>query len=187
MLLFLSMSKNSIIYRKALKSDISALTELIQLSARGLSHQDYTPAQIEAALGTVWGVDEELIDDQSYFIAESNSGVLAGCGGWSKRAKLFGASDDDSKSPLLDPKIDAARIRAFFVHPDFIRLGIGREIIRLCENEAMNIGFNKMELMATLPGHRLYKSCGYLGEQIIDCGTTPENTLKCVPMNKTLR
>jgi len=83
-----------------------------------------------------------------------------GCGGWSKRAKLFGASENDESSTLLDPKKDSARIRAFFVDPNFTRLGIGREIIRLCEHEALDAGFSKMELMATLPGHRLYKSCG---------------------------
>lgn len=173
-------------YRKAQIADIGSLVGLIALSARGLAKQDYSETQIEAAIGTVWGVDEELIHDQTYFIAETSNGVLAGCGGWSKRAKLFGASDGDTKSPLLNPNIDSARIRAFFVNPNFTRLGIGREIIRLCETEALEDGFKKMELMATLPGHRLYKSCGYLGDSILDCGTTPENTHQCIPMYKHL-
>ena len=180
------MSLPKIIYRKAQKADIPPLVALIALSARGLAKRDYTDAQIEAAIGTVWGVDEELIHDQTYFIAESKYGVLAGCGGWSKRAKLFGASDGDVASPLLNPETNSARIRAFFVHPDFTRLGIGREIIRLCETEALEEGFKKMELMATLPGHRLYKSCGYLGDETVDCGTTPENTHQCVAMYKHL-
>ena len=180
------MLKNNIRFRKAQQNDVTELIQLIALSARSLASQDYTQEQIEAAIGTVWGVDEELIRDQTYFIAESAKGVLAGCGGWSKRAKLFGASEGDQASPLLDPLIDSARIRAFFVHPDFIRLGIGREIILLCEQEAKHAGFKRMELMATLPGHRLYKACGYLGEDIVDCGTTTENTHQCVPMHKDL-
>ena len=181
------MLQKDILFRKAQPKDVAGLIQLIAISARGLATQDYSQEQIEAAIGTVWGVDEELIIDQTYFIAESRSGELAGCGGWSKRAKLFGASDGKEASPLLNPEMDSARIRAFFVHPNFTRLGIGREIIRLCEFEAKQHGFKKMELMATLPGHRLYKACGYLGNEIIDCGTTPENTHQCVPMYKVLR
>ncbi len=180
------MLQNRILFRKAQTIDVVKLIDLIALSARGLANHDYTPQQIEAAIGTVWDVDEELIADQTYFIAQSVNGDLAGCGGWSRRAKLFGASKSNEASPLLDPESDSARIRAFFVHPDFTRLGIGRELIRLCEAEARQEGFKKMELMATLPGHRLYKSCAYLGDEIIDCGTTPENTHKCVPMHKLL-
>lgn len=179
-------SNNRYIYRKAQYEDIDALKELIALASRGLGKHDYTEAQIEAAIGTVWGVDEELIRDQTYIAVENENGQLVGCGGWSKRKKLFGASADGESSPLLNPETDSSRIRAFFVHPDFARQGIGREIIRLCEQEAIKEGFKKMELMATLPGHRLYKSCGYLGEEIVDAGTTPENMHKCVPMWKNL-
>jgi len=181
------MSIKQIHFRKAQTKDIPDLVELIALSARSLSVNDYSTQQIEAALGTVWGVDEELIHDQTYFIAEDSNRVVVACGGWSKRAKLFGASKACETSSLLNPITDPARIRAFFVHPDFSRLGIGREIIHLCEQEAFAAGFSKMELMATLPGYRLYKSCGYLGDDIIDCGTTPENTHKCVPMHKLLQ
>ena len=180
------MLKNNIRFRKAQQNDVAELIRLIALSARGLANQDYTQEQIEAAIGTVWGVDEELIQDQTYFIAESEKGELAGCGGWSMRDKLFGASEGNGTSPLLNPETDSARIRAFFVHPDFSRLGIGRQIIHLCEYEARDAGFKKMELMATLPGHRLYKACSYLGEELVDCGTTPENTHQCVPMHKLL-
>lgn len=174
----------SINYRKARIKDVPKLRQLIETSARALAKSDYSSAQIEAAIGTVWGIDEELIQDQTYFIAEAKDGRFAGCGGWSKRKKLFGASKSGETSPLLNPKKDSARIRAFFVHPDFVRKGIGREIIRLCEQEAIAAGFNKIELMATLPGYRLYKSCGYIGDDIVDCGTSAENTHACVPMHK---
>ena len=180
------MIQNNILFRKAQANDVTKLVQLIAISSRALASQDYTKSQIDAAIGTVWGVDEELIQDQTYFIAESEKGELAGCGGWSKRAKLFGASEGVEASTLLNPETDSARIRAFFVHPDFSRLGISREIIRLCELEAIEAGFKKMELMATLPGYRLYKACGYLGEDIVDCGTSPENTHQCVPMHKLL-
>ena len=175
-----------LVYRKAKIDDILQLKQLIADSARALAVSDYTKEQIEAAIGTVWGVDEELIHDQTYFVVEDGNSRFAACGGWSKRKKLFGASGSNESSPLLNPNVDSARIRAFFVHPDFTRRGIGREIIRLCEQEASLLGFKRMELMATLPGHRLYKACGYLGDKVEDCGTTVANTHACVPMYKTL-
>lgn len=176
-----------LIYRKAKLADIEQLSELIETSARHLALSDYTPEQIEAALGTVWGVDEELIRDQTYFVVESNKGVFAGCGGWSKRKKLFGASQENERSPLLDSRVDSARIRAFFVHPEFTRRGIGREIIHLCELEAIAAGFKKMELMATLPGYRLYRSCGYIGDirESVPCGDT-DQAHTCIAMYKSL-
>lgn len=178
----------SLLYRKAQLEDIPKLQALITTSARALGTTDYSSAQIEAAIGTVWGVDEELIRDQTYFVIEAADGYFAGCGGWSKRKKLFGASKNKKEaSPLLNPKTDSARIRAFFVHPDFARQGIGRAIIRLCEKEAVAANFAKIELMATLPGYRLYKSCGYSGDIVesIPCGET-EYFHDCVAMYKHL-
>lgn len=179
------MSDSTLIYRKALIEDVPELKALIAISARALSSNDYSATQIDAAIGTVWGVDEELIRDKTFFVVTANDNIV-GCGGWSKRAKLFGASQNDEASPLLNPANDASRIRAFFVHPDYSRRGIGREIIRLCEQEARQAGFKRMELMATLPGHRLYKSCGYIGEEITPCGSNDANTHDCVPMFKLL-
>ncbi len=177
----------SLNYRKAEIEDVLRLQRLIEDSARALSIGDYTPEQIEAALGTVWGVDEELIHDQTFYLVEDDDGRLAGCGGWSKRKKLFGASSQNEHSPLLDPESEAARIRAFFVLPDYARRGIGREIIRLCEAEAVAAGFRKMELMATLPGHRLYRSCGYSGDltESVPCGNTGY-AHTCIAMHKYL-
>lgn len=176
-------------YRKAHLTDVPKLAELVALSSRGLSANDYSDSQIEAAIGTVWGVDEELIRDETYFAVEalSDNGLsIIGCGGWSKRSKLFGASEGDEDSPLLNPKTDASRIRAFFVHPNWSRKGIGKKLIELCEQEAKLAGFKRMELMATLPGHRLYKSCGYLSGELVSCGSNEHNHHDCIPMHKNL-
>ena len=112
--------------RLATEEDIPALHALIEASVRGLQADDYTPAQIEGALGTVLGLDTQLIRDQTYFIAE-HCGALAGCGGWSKRKTLFGADRGPGREPeLLDPATEAAKVRAIFVHPDFARRGLAR-------------------------------------------------------------
>ena len=183
------MAPKSINYRLAQLNDVSNLIELIAVSSRGLAKEDYSASQIEAAIGTVWGVDEELIRDGTYFIAESimsEKTVLVGCGGWSKRAKLFGASEGNEESPLLNPESDASRIRAFFVHPEWARKGIGKEIIYRCEEAAKLAGFTRMELMATLPGHRLYSACGYISGDMVVCGSNEFNQHECVPMHKEL-
>jgi GNAT superfamily N-acetyltransferase len=147
--------------RVATLADVPALQELIPLSARTLQAPYYTPSQIEGALGTVFGVDTQLIADGTYFIVEESS-ALAGCGGWSKRRTLFGgdamARREDS---LLDPQMDAARVRAFFVHPAHARRGIGRLLMEACEAAATAAGFKKIEIVATLAGEPLYRQFGY--------------------------
>jgi len=117
--------------RLATEEDIPALQTLIEASVRGLQSADYTPAQIEGALGTVLGLDTQLIRDGTYFVAEPTDGggrkLLAGCGAWSKRKTLFGSDRGPGREPeLLDPSTDAAKVRAIFVHPDFARQGLGR-------------------------------------------------------------
>jgi GNAT superfamily N-acetyltransferase len=147
--------------RKARLEERTAIECLIVESARHLSRADYTDKQIEAAIKAVFGVDSSLISDGTYFVAE-NSGSLIGCGGWSHRRTLFGGDQfTDRDSSELDPRTDAARIRAFFVHPDFARQGIARAILSRCETEARAHGFRSLELMSTLPGVKLYQSCGY--------------------------
>src|SRR5215813_11581897 len=134
--------------RKATLEDRPAIERLISESARGLSRADYSPEQIEAALETVFGIDTDLIMDQTYFVAES-SGELVGCGGWSKRRKLFGGDRyGDRNSSELNPKTDAAKIRAFFVHPSFARRGIARAILSACEKDARISGFGSLELVS---------------------------------------
>ncbi|RPI77426.1 MAG: GNAT family N-acetyltransferase, partial [Desulfobacteraceae bacterium] len=114
--------------RKAELNDCPEIEKLIALSARGLSAQDYTPEQIEGALQGAFGVDTQLIKDGTYFVVEAG-GLLVGCGGWSKRKTLFGSDKRESRDPAeLDPAIDPAKIRAFFVHPEWARKGIGRAL-----------------------------------------------------------
>src|SRR5215475_9275660 len=123
----------SVRLRHATRDDVPALRSLIAESARALTRNDYTPTQIEAALGSAWGVDSELIGDRTYFVAEVDAEIVA-CGGWSKRKTLFGGDQQPGRqSQVLVPRRDAARIRAFFVRPDWARRGIGRAVLQRCE------------------------------------------------------
>ena len=132
------------------------------------------------------GIDTQLIDDGTYFVVESG-GEVAGCGGWSRRATLFGSdAQPGRRSELLDPSRDAARIRAFFVHPEWARRGIGREILERCEAEARNFGFRSAELLATLPGVPFYRSLGYEGENRTRHALRDGITIDFVPMRRSL-
>ncbi len=148
-------------YRAAKIEDLAALEELIPLSARKLQSSYYSPAQLDGAIGTVFGVDTQLIRDGTYFVALSD-GQIVGCGGWSKRKTLYGGDKaKTAEDPLRDPGTEPAMIRAFFVHPSFARRGIGREFIRLSEAAAFAAGFRGIDIVATLAGEPLYISCGY--------------------------
>jgi N-acetylglutamate synthase-like GNAT family acetyltransferase len=138
-------------------ADVAALGTLIAASARALQAPFYTSAQIEAALGPVFAVDEQLILDQTYFVAEQERAIIA-CGGWSKRETLFGGRQGhvSVRDRVLDPNVDAARIRAFFVHPSRARRGIGTALLLACEADAAAAGYSKLELVATLSGEPLY-------------------------------
>src|SRR5258706_2658589 len=147
-----SLSPSGVKYRirKATLADSPAIDELIRASAGGLSAGDYNPAQVEGALKGVFGVDTDLIRDSTFFVAETDE-ILAGCGGWSYRKKLFGGDNLAAQNPEeLDPRTDSAKIRAFFVHPSWARKGIARAILALCETEALARGFKTLELMSTL-------------------------------------
>ena len=152
--------------RLATAADIPALEALIPLSARELQRDYYTPQQIEDALGTIFGVDSQLIADGTYFVVESGD-TIVGCGGWSRRTTLFGGDSGKAACPdtQLDPVTDAARIRAFFVHPSWARQGLGARIIDACEGAARAAGFRKLELVATLAGEPLYKRFAYIAGQ----------------------
>lgn len=159
--------------RLATEADIPTLNTLIEASVRGLNSHDYPPDVIESSLKYVFGVDSQLIADGTYFAVELD-GVLVGCGGWSKRKTLYGG--DQSKSgddDLIDPAADAARIRAFFVHPDYARRGIGTLIMRTCETAARQAGFTRLELRATLTGEPLYAASGFTVIERID-STLPD-------------
>jgi N-acetylglutamate synthase-like GNAT family acetyltransferase len=178
---------NTFSFRNATPDDIPALKELIALSARVLGQPDYTEAQIEAALGNAWGVDSELVRDGTYFVVEAE-GQMVGCGGWSRRQTLFGGDGrPDRQSALLDPTRDAARIRAFFIHPDWARQGIGKALLERCEAEARAHGFQAVELMATLPGQRLYQAYGYTGTAPFDYPLGESGlSITFVPLRKEL-
>lgn len=152
--------------RKATAKDIPRLREVIEASVRGLQAGDYTPAQIEGALRSVYGVDSQLIADETYFVAEIESRegkpTIVACGGWSKRKTLYGGDQFAAReNSLLDPACDAAKIRAFFVHPDWARCGIGGMILEACEKAALAAGFTRLEMGATLSGVPFYRAKGY--------------------------
>jgi GNAT superfamily N-acetyltransferase len=175
----------SILIRPVRTEDFRRLQALIAASARALSREDYTDQEIEAAIGHVFGVDSELVADGSYFVVEREGEYLA-CGGWSRRRTLFGGDQCAGReSGFLDPRTEAAKIRAFFVHPDHARQGIGMALLVHCESEARSHSFTKMEMMATLPGVKLYRRFGYEGHEIVICDT-PAGPIRFVPMRKSL-
>jgi len=152
--------------RLATSADVPTLHALIESSVRILQANDYTPKQIEGALGTVLGLDTQLIADQTYFVAEtetsSNTKTIVACGGWSKRKTLFGSDDAAVREPeFLNHATDAAKIRAIFVHPDWARRGLGTLLLETCENAATSAGFTRLEMGSTLTGVPLYKLRGY--------------------------
>ncbi len=174
------------IIRRATMEDREVITRLIAESARLLSREHYDDTQIETAIATVFGVDTDLIEDGTYFVAESD-GVLAGCGGWSKRKALFGGDQYLSKAAgYLDSASEPARIRAFFIHPDHARKGIARAILERCESEARAEGFRALELMSTLPGIEFYKSCGFREIGDFELELREGVILELVPMRKEL-
>jgi GNAT superfamily N-acetyltransferase len=179
--------------RLATEADVPALHALIEASVRGLQAGDYTPAQIEGALGTVLGLDTQLIQDRTYFLAETlgqntREPKLAACGGWSKRKTLFGADRGPGRAPgLLDPAVDAAKVRAIFVHPDFARRGLGSLILSTVENAARAAGFRHFEMGSTLTGVPLYRLKGYVEVERIAVPLWNGEALPVVKMVKDAR
>ena len=173
--------------RPATTADIPALEELIRESVSVLSAEFYTSGQIASALSHVFGVDTQLIADGTYFVAEID-GELAGSGGWSKRATLFGGnqSKDDRVDRLLDPADEAGRIRAFYVHPRWSRRGVGSRILKACEGAARLAGFSRIELVATLPGEPLYTAKGYKKAEAMRIETPDGESLPAFRMTKAL-
>jgi GNAT superfamily N-acetyltransferase len=173
--------------RIATEDDIPALNALIDASVRVLQAGDYTSAQIDGALGTVLGVDTQLIRDRTYFIAETGDDPvrIAGCGGWSRRKTLFGADRGPGREPeLLDPRTDAAKVRAIFVHPDFARQGLGSLILSIVEDAALQAGFTRFEMGSTLTGVPLYRLKGYVEVERIAVPLANGESLPVVKMVK---
>ena len=155
-------------HRLARREDLGALRELMDRAIGELQKPFLSDEQI-ASSRTIMGLDSQLIEDGTYFVIEQN-GKIAGCGGWSRRATLYGGDRSPGRdAALLDPARDAARVRAMYTHPNFIRRGVGRLILSLCERAARTEGFRAVELMATMAGEPLYRACGYEpGERLSD-------------------
>jgi GNAT superfamily N-acetyltransferase len=167
--------------------DVPALEELIPTSVRALQSGHYSAAQMDAAIGPIFGVDRQLIRDRTYFVVEEGNQIV-GCGGWSRRQSLFGS---DRRRPagedaLLDPKIDAARVRAFFIHPAWARRGIGRGIMLACERGIIEAGFRSVEISATLTGEPLYAAFGYQTVEHYDIPLAGGLKLPVVRMTKRM-
>jgi len=175
-----------VLIRLAAAGDVPALRELIPASARELSKGFYTDEQTESAILHVFGPDSRLIADGTYFVAEED-GRLAGCGGWSRRRTLYGGDQMKSgEDPLLDPGTEAARIRAFFVHPDFARRGIGSRLLEACVEAARAAGFRRLELAATLPGVPLYAARGFSARESLEVPMPDGRKLPIVRMERVL-
>jgi GNAT superfamily N-acetyltransferase len=178
------MSVTTLTHRLATRHDLDALCRLMESAIAENLRQFLTGEQI-AASRKLMGVDTQLIDDQTYFVV-SDGGELAGCGGWSRRATLYGGDQTPGRdAALLDPARDAARIRAMYTDPAHTRKGVGRFILSLCEDAARAEGFARAELMATLSGEPLYRACGYLPRERVtdDRGGAPVPLLR---MSKVL-
>ena len=173
--------------RLASIEDIPALQTLIRESVTTLSAGHYTTEQIASALSHVFGVDTQLIVDRTYFVAVIGDEIV-GSGGWSKRKTLFGGDQlkHNQLDALLDPDHDAARIRAFYVHPRWSRKGIARRILNACEDAARAEGFSKVELVATLPGVPFYFTSGYEKGEPMNLEIADGESLPAFRMTKDL-
>lgn len=177
----------SLLLRTATPVDVPVLTDLIVASVRVLQAGDYNPQQIEGALGTVLGLDTQLIADGTYLVAETEAGEVCGCGGWSKRKTLFGSDHGPGREEtLLNPKTEAAKIRAIFVHPNFARRGVGSFILKACEDAAEAAGFRQFEMGSTLTGIPLYKLSGYEEIEMVKVPLSNGEVLSVLRMRKTL-
>jgi GNAT superfamily N-acetyltransferase len=157
------MTSKALRLRAAVAADVENLAALIRESVLGLSGADYSPEQLATALRHLFGVDTRLIEDGTYYIVEAGERPVA-CGGWSRRRTLFGGDQyGHREDDRLDPRTEAARIRAFFVHPNWARRGIARLLLQECERSARADSFRQLELMATLTGLPFYEREGFTG------------------------
>jgi GNAT superfamily N-acetyltransferase len=176
---------NDYALRLATLGDVEALDVLIDRSVRGLGSDYYTSDQVEAGLRHVFGVDTQLVIDGTYYVIE-HDGVPVACGGWSGRRTLFGGERHKSGiDDRLDPSTSPARIRAFFVHPNHARRGLGRWLFEVCAGAARTAGFDTLELMATLPGVPLYTALGFEPHEAVAV-PTPSGPLPCMRMTRAI-
>ncbi len=179
---------SDLVLRLATDDDVPALETLIESSVRSLSQGYYTPRQIESALRHVFGPDTRLIADGTYYVVASPAGEIAAAGGWSCRRTLYGGDQmKGAEDPLLDPAVEPARIRAFFVHPRWARRGLGRRLFERCCRDAAAAGFTRLELMATLPGEPLYRALGFVEVERLAAPMPDGEELPVVRMTRPLR
>lgn len=172
--------------RLATTNEIPALNKLIEESTRTLSKGEYTEDEIEGAIRYLFKVDAELIEDKTYYVIENN-GVIQACGGWSKRRTSHSSNRfNQQESKYRNPKTDPARIRTLFVHPDYARKGLGTILLNHCEQEALSQGFSNTEMMATLPGAKLYQARGYLPLERRAYSLPNGAALSCIYMTKNI-
>ncbi|RIV92836.1 GNAT family N-acetyltransferase [Aurantiacibacter xanthus] len=171
--------------RWATMDDLPALKAVMQRAIDSLQSDVLTPEQVIAS-HAVMGLDTQLIRDGTYLIAE-RKGEIAGCGGWSNRATLFGGDHStDLRNPeLLDPARDPAKIRAMYTDPAHVRQGVGKLVLKTCEEAAAAAGFTSVEMMATLAGERLYAVAGYHAIERVEV-MAGEVALPLVRMRKAL-
>jgi N-acetylglutamate synthase-like GNAT family acetyltransferase len=187
--------------RKAQPADVPVLEALIDRSVRLLQSKDYSPSQLESALATVYGADSQLIADGTYYTVETEAASdfrtdsktprpptqIVGCGGWSKRKTLYGGDQwTGREDSLLDPQKDAAKIRAFFVDPDWVRHGIGTLILKACEAAAIAEGFLRLEMGSTLTGVEFYRALGYSEREKLAVPLGNGESLPIVRMEKRI-
>jgi GNAT superfamily N-acetyltransferase len=177
---------NGVAFRTATAADGRAIEDLMKVSARGLSLPFYDERQVPSIERYIATLDTVLVDDGTYFVGEG-AGRIVACGGWSRRKKLFTGVGDHAGGPeLLDPAIDAARVRAMFVHPDFARRGLGRAILELCTEAALAEGFRRLSLVATLPGVPLYEAYGFVAAERVTITLGDGVQVDVVPMEKAI-
>jgi GNAT superfamily N-acetyltransferase len=175
----------SFTHRLAGQADLPQLSSLMERAIRELLRPVLSPAQVEASF-SIMGLDTQLIEDGTYFVVEDESRI-AGCGGWSRRATLFGGDHSAGRDArLVDPASEPARVRAMYTSPDFTRLGVGRLVLSLCEEAAAREGFREVELAATMGGLPLYRACGYREIETMDVPTPSGVTVPIVRMGKRI-
>ena len=176
---------NLLRHRVARADDIDTLKPLMRRAIGELLEPFLAPEAVAASF-SIMGLDTQLIADGTYFVVESD-GAIAGCGGWSRRATLFGGDHTAGRdAALLDPMTDAARVRAMYTHPDFARRGVGRLVLQLCEAAAAQAGFARVELAATLAGVPLYRACGYIAVADFEAPTSSGLSIPLVRMRKRI-
>ena len=172
-------------HRLATAEDLPALEMLMALAIRELIGRYLGPSGVQASF-EIMGVDTTLVADRTYFVVQGE-GRIVGCGGWSRRATLFGGDHSAGRDArLLDPRTEPARVRAMYTHPSFARRGIGRLVLRLCEDAARAEGFRSLELVATVAGEPLYAACGFTVTERVDVPTSTGVTVPCARMRKEL-